>query len=104
MRFLVKNKPYRIIEIDDITNPNISYCSLEFDFVDKQENIKEAVDEAALLAGVIVTMSTQNGVFAASKDVEIVSLTSDEVKFKIPFGTDKITIKTFDEEREYDVR
>lgn len=103
-RFLVKNKPYRIIEIDDITNPNISYCSLEFDFIDKQGNIEEAVDETALLAGVVTTLSTRNGVFETSKSVEIISLTENEVKFKVPFGIDKVTIKTFDEEREYNVR
>lgn len=112
VRILAGGKPWKIINIDNITNPNICYCSLDFDFVDKQPNVEEVAvedamsgndsvingedseEERVLKASEKIIMRTTDAYFVASEPVNIVSKTASLITFMIPYGIKEITITT----------
>lgn len=90
-KVVIKNKPYKIIAVDNITNDGIAYCSLDRDFLDKFE---DAAPELAnvLIAGIEQELNIADGVFETNYKVEIVSKTADKVAFIIPYGLNEIII------------
>ena len=91
----VNGRPYKIIEFDGITNQGIAYCSLDRDFVDKQEDVViSEPDATTLIAGIEQTIKTNYAYFAADCKVEIVSKNLNEVCFIIPYGVEEINITT----------
>lgn len=94
---VIDNKPYKIIEFDATTNKGIAYCSLDRDFINKQEDVvKIEPEENVLIAGIEQNLSIQKGYFKTSCKVDIVSKTNDNVKFIIPYGIESITVNTKD--------
>ena len=99
-KIIIGGKPYKIIDFDAITNSGIVYCSLDRDFISKQEDvIVEKPTGNVLTAGIESQLNTAFGYFKSDVDVEIVSKTYTSVKFIVPYGIDKITITTKDELR-----
>ena len=97
VKIVINGKPYKIIDFDAITNSGIVYCSLDRDFVNKQEDVITEYDGAVLTAGIESEVNTNYGYFKADKNVDILSKTYTSVKFIIPYGIDNITITTKDE-------
>ena len=95
-KLVITGKPYKIIDFDAITNDGIVYCSLDRDFIDNNEDIKEYIDTNALVAGREIVLNTNYGYFKSSCDVDIISKSYTEVKFVIPYGINNITITTKD--------
>ena len=94
-KILIGRKPYKVNDIDAITNEGIMYISLDRDFVDKSADIvieeinpETAIAENILVSGTQVTLSTYNGVFKTSRQIEVVEHTADYVTFEVPFGID----------------
>lgn len=103
IKIMVSNKPYKIIDIDRITNEGVMYLSLDRDFADKSpdivvEEVITKVEEGVLAAGDTVTLATQSGVFKCSRQVEILEHVYDHVTFVVPFGVDTLTIIVADED------
>lgn len=90
-KIVIKNKPYKIIAVDNITNSGIAYCSLDRDFLNKFEDVVPEL-ENVLIAGIEQELSIENGTFETNYKVEIVSKTADRVVFIIPYGLNEITI------------
>ena len=98
-KIVINGKPYKIIDFDAITNSGIVYCSLDRDFISKQEDvIEEQIEQnaATLVAGIESSVETSFGYFKTSTDVDIISKTYTLVKFIVPHGIDEIEITTKD--------
>jgi len=116
-RFTIEGKPFKVQEYDSITNKGIMYLYLERDFVAKDdEEVVEVeavyVDESVILGQdtvVVVdeiatvvslrpmteyTFTTESAFFAATPRVEVLSRKALEIKFRIPFGIEQVTIST----------
>jgi hypothetical protein len=91
-KIIVKNRPYKIIDIDNCTNDGIAYCSLELDFIDKHSDGAVPVYEDALIAGVEQTIPITNGEFYANHKVEIVRKSKDSITIIVPYGVDELTV------------
>ena len=93
-QLVIHNKPYKIIEIDAITNKGIAYCSLDRDFLSTQEDVAVSDEEFVLVAGIEQTISSQGGYLQTSQKVEIVKRRDDSVTIIIPYGVDQIVLTT----------
>lgn len=93
-KVVIKNRAYKIIDVDNLTNDNITYCSLELGFVDTQEDI--VIDDArpTLIAGIEQTISTENEVFSSNCKVDIVRKHNNEITIIIPYGIKEIELTT----------
>ena len=94
-KVIINTKPWKIIEIDNTTNANICYCSLQLDWLNKSQDIKEEElpkNDAELEANTKISFTTEDGYFTASVPIDIISRTFTRVVIKIPFGIDNITI------------
>ena len=104
---IIGQKPYKVIDIDSITNDGIIYLSLDRDFTSKSADIvveeiqpEEAVEQGILVAGAEITVLTQNGVFKTSRQVDVVRHGHDSVTFVVPYGVEELTVVTRNEETE----
>ena len=92
---IINSKPYKIVEFDGVTNQGIAYCSLDRDFVDKQQDVVVVEPKSTtLIAGIEQVVKTNEAYFAADCKVEIVSKNLNEVRFVIPYGIEEINITT----------
>lgn len=102
-KIVIKNKPYKIIDFDIITNDQIAYISLDRDFISKQEDvIEEDIEEPTepvLRAGIEISLPIQYGYFKTSVEVELITKTATVVNFIIPYGIEEIEITTKDENK-----
>ena len=97
---------WSIVDNDLITNKGIAYLSLDRDFdqitaapeTQPNEDIELANDE--LPVNTEIEVDTMGGYFKSTPQVEIVSRQSTSVKFIIPYGIDKLTIETKDNNNE----
>ena len=103
-KIIIKNKPYKIIEIDAITNDGIAYISLDRDFISKSEDVPEEatysnLEVNTLKAGSEVTMDIVGGIFRCSREVYVLKHSMDSITFRVPYGVDSLTISTKDENK-----
>lgn len=108
-RLVIGGEGWRTVVLDKLTNPGISYLSVEkYNIILDQKVEAEPIPETTLMAGVINELATENGYFQTSIPVEVVSKTATLVKFIIPFGISTITIVTKEDTLQksvvYDVR
>ena len=99
VKVVISGKPYKIIDFDAITNSGIVYCSLDRDFVSKQEDVIEETtdsDTTFLIAGLESIVPTEFGYFKTDSKVEIVEKTYTSVKFIVPYGLNELTVTTKD--------
>ena len=99
VKLVIGKKPYKIIDFDAITNSGIVYCSLDRDFISKEEDIEYNVENSSMVLtpGIVTEVCTKYGYFKSDCKVEILAKTYDKVSFIVPYGIDKITITTKDE-------
>jgi hypothetical protein len=96
----VGGKPWKVIDYDSITNPGITYMSLERDFFKKGSDIVENTDTKILHAGIENTITTQDGYFNSSSPLIIKSRTASSVVFEIPYGIENVSITTMENDIE----
>lgn len=97
VKIIINNITWKVLDYDIDTNVGIAYISLDRDFTTKQEDVIEKPEEDTLYAGVVNEYVTNFAYFLTSEEVEIVSKTSNKIKFIIPFGIYEIKITTKDE-------
>ena len=96
-KIIIKNKPYKIIEFDAITNNGLAYCSLDRDFIDKQEDVElDVISDDTLIAGIEQELDINFGYFSTDCKIDIIEKSDNKVKFIIPYGIEKIVITTKD--------
>lgn len=114
--FVIEEKPFKVVEFDNITNKGITYYYLERNYNKVGEIIEPEVQptyvgeepegevqlfseepiEKALRPMVEYTFDTVDAYFAATPKVEVVSRKRTEVTFKVPFGISEVDITTKD--------
>ena len=115
--FIIEGKPFRVVEYDHITNKGITYYYLErgiirtepevvevkkrsFDqstvIVQEDQSVVQVQDspQLTLKAMVEYSFTTEDALFSSTPAVEIIKRTRSEIKFKVPFGINKVTIST----------
>lgn len=109
--FTIEGKPFRVVEYDHITNKGITYYYLERGIIRRTEaeDVEEPaviipedepVDQAqdseqlTLRAMVEYTFETEEAYFLADPAVELIQRRRNEIKFKVPFGIEKVDITT----------
>ena len=103
-KLVIKNMPYKVIEVDRITNEGIAYISLDRDFISKSEDVPAEVtysdwDAKTLKAGSEVTLDIVGGIFRCDRDVQVIKHSLTSITFRVPYGVDSLTISTKDENR-----
>lgn len=115
---LVGGKMWRVVQIDDITNPDISYLGLEKTSTIYNNKVSssdamttqslEVNDYNTLKQGVIYEFTTEDGYINFNKTVEIISRTSTLIKAKMPLEIGIITVDYKESgnivSKEYEVR
>ena len=96
-QFVIHNKPYKIIEIDTITNKGIAYCSLDRDFVSKQKDVVIEEINPVLVAGIEQLITTYDDYLQTSHKVDIISRTNAGITIVVPYGLDEIVLTTKDD-------
>ena len=96
----VGGKPWKVIDYDSITNPGVTYMSLERDFFKKGSDMVENTDINILHAGIENTITTQDGYFNSSSPLIIKSRTASSVVFEIPYGIENVSITTMENDIE----
>lgn len=96
----VGGKPWKVIDYDSITNPGVTYMSLERDFFKKGSDMVENTDVNILHAGIENTITTQDGYFNSSSPLIIKSRTASSVVFEIPYGIENVSITTMENDIE----
>ena len=91
-KIVVKNRPYKIIDIDDTTNDGIAYCSLSRDFMDKPVEQIEFTDQCPELIAGIEQEIKYSDKLEINPTVEIVSKTANRAIIVIPYGVNEVTI------------
>lgn len=110
--FVIEGKPFVVTEYDHITNKGITYYYLERGTIKKvkgtPETIEEVVvvdnseiidqtddlDEPTLKAMMEYEFETEGALFSATPAVEIISRTLKQIRFRVPFGINQVTITT----------
>ena len=90
----IGDKPWKVIDIDHITNSGILYISLARDFYTKSENIITNYDPYVLKAGIEHSFNTSEGYFSTSTPLYIKSRTENQIIAEIPFGITEVSIST----------
>jgi hypothetical protein len=106
-RFLIKGEPFRVYELDKLSNSGVMYLSVKPDTIlvgvdDLVNNKTETLETASkpqlsnfiLSSGSLVTFTTQDGYFVVDYDVEILTKNLTSVEFVVPFGISQIKIST----------
>ena len=97
-KIVIYNKPYKIIEIDTITNKGIAYCSLDRDFVSKQKDVVIEETNPVLVAGIEQLIATYDGYLETNHKVDIISRTDTGITIVVPYGLDEIVLTTKDDD------
>ena len=109
---IIDGKPWKIVDIDFITNKGIDYCSLELDFIQKNTEdlctgdcedceVKQDCDDYkvkhpneginTIHCGQPITTMTEDGYFVCG-EAEIVERTANKVVFIVPFGVAEVEV------------
>lgn len=113
---VIGGKPWKINGYDNITNQSITYLYLERGYEptvgaipEKEESItiienEALVDQGAAQVGpestislrpmVEYTFTTEGAYFSSTPRVEVISRSLSQVKFKVPYGIEEVTIST----------
>lgn len=99
-KIMAGGKPWKVIDFDSITNPGITYISLERDFVQKQNPSVEVQNKQFnyLKAGIEHTITTKDAYFNSSSPLNIKSRTFSKIVFEIPYGLEELFIEYKDEQ------
>lgn len=90
----IGDKPWKVIDVDNITNNGILYISLERDFYTKSDNIIENYEPNVLKAGIEYDFPTSDAYFNTSTPLTIKSRRGNLVKVLIPYGITEVDIST----------
>lgn len=111
--FIIEDKPFKVMEFDNITNKGISYYYLERSYrkkvsevegpsimsmtvepevIDELKTIETLEDNMALRAMVQYTFKTEDAYFSTTPAVEIISRKRTEITFRVPFGISQVSI------------
>lgn len=105
-RFLAAGEAFKVVNIDRISNPGIAYLSveqaplnvvtdnLEKNKVTTYQKPVEPDEVQFYKKGEIVTLSIIGGFVTFDKMPEIISRSSSEITFRVPYDIDQITITT----------
>ena len=107
----IEQKPWKIVEYDDITNRGITYYYLERDATrnsldkvevmditylrpSKEYNQSSLTKDLVLMPMTEYTFKTEDGYFVSTPRIDIISRTPNEIVFAIPFSSTTVTIET----------
>lgn len=102
--FIIKGKPFKVVEVDQISNRGITYHYLERGIERElgEENIGETgtggknslpeTPEPELYAMQEYTFETEDAFFSATPAVEVISRKRIETRFRVPFGLSNVAI------------
>jgi hypothetical protein len=91
-KIIIKNRPYKIIDVDNCTNSGIAYCSLSRDFMDKPVIQIESTDQRPELIAGIEQQISYSGNLIIEPEVEIVSYDDTNAIIIVPYGVKEVTI------------
>ena len=114
--FIINNKPWKVVQYDDITNKGITYYYVDRNFIrnapEDEEEAEEIIyiDETApqtqeedtsteeevltLRPATEYIFTTEGAFFASNPRANVISRTPTSVKFSVPFGISMISITT----------
>lgn len=107
-KFLVKNRPWEVIETDTISSNEITYYSLKATTIEKtveleredaaeNEPEEEVLDDSIEVAPLqTIQVSTEHGSFYATAELVDVKLKVNSATFTVPFGIDKFEVIVFE--------
>lgn len=96
--FKIGDEGWRVKYIDKITNPGMTYLTIEQYVIPNKEKQSEteSVDYAPTLVvlreGVRTTLNTEDGYFNAVPRVEILERTANYISFRVPYGIETLEI------------
>lgn len=90
----IGNKPWKVIDIDHITNSGILYISLDRDFYLKSNDIITSYTDDILKAGIEHSFITSEAYFITSTPLNIKLRTENKVVAVIPYGVTEVDIST----------
>lgn len=88
----IGGKPWKVLEVDNITNPGIAYISIERNFYTKSNDVASVFKADVLLAGQEYTMETADGYLKTSSPLNIKSIAENKIVFSVPFGYTEVEI------------
>ena len=116
-KFLVKDRPWEVIETDTISSDEITYYSLKATTIAKEvepeqgSNAAENEPEEEVLDNFIevsplqtIQVSTENGSFYATAELVDVKLKVNSATFTIPFGIDSFEVVVFENGNEKTIK
>ena len=77
-----------------ITNNGICYCSLDVDFISKQQDVYIQEEDNTLKAGIEQTLPINYGFVSFEPSVEVIRKSSKEIVFIVPYGINELTVTT----------
>ena len=112
-KIVIKNRPFLVQEIDNISVPGISYCSLQpttISIADKQEDKSFYIVKASQYKNTskentnnikyfypnkeYIETTTDGYFITKNTNINIINRTADKVIFSIPFGIQEVNITT----------
>jgi hypothetical protein len=110
-RFLLKGEPFKVEEVDKLSNSGIMYLSLSPDTIftgvddvsnnttnEIEEPTEPTVSNVVLAAGSIMSVDTNGAYFKTNyDDIEVITKTATKVEFFIPFGINELVVSIKDE-------
>lgn len=90
----IGDKPWKVIDMDNITNTGILYISLERDFYTKSDNIIENYEPNVLKSGIEYDFKTSDAYFNTSTPLQIKSRRESTIRVLIPYGITEVDIST----------
>lgn len=100
-KFLIKDRPWEVIETDTIASDEVTYYSLKATTIEKdssdveKEDAPEEVPDGKVKVHVLdrITLTTQNAVFSSSTKLVDQKIKLTSVEFTVPFGITEFTVK-----------
>ena len=93
-KIVINGKPFKIIDFDMITNNGICYCSLDVDFISKQQDVYVQEEDNTLKAGIEQTLPINYGFVLFEPSVEVIRKSSKEIVFIVHYGVNELTVTT----------
>lgn len=89
-------------EIDDISRPGLSYCTIvpstlskdeNGNLVDREEISDPMITSATYKSNTPITVTTEEGYFESDDSITVQSVTATSVTFVVPFGVSNVSYK-----------
>lgn len=98
-KIVIKNRPWIVIEKDDITSSGVVYYSLEATRMASESGDNTLIPEEDTEEDYIkvknneeISINTEDGFYSCEEDLDIVERTESQITFKIPYGKTTVNI------------